>query len=140
MKNKRNKQSQNRQIRCPYCGAAAVIRPAAEIYQDATRTDKLYVCSNYPACESYVGMHPHTHQPYGPLANGDLRHLRVRAHRLFDQLWQRGAMSRQDAYKWLADFFDLPLSDAHIGMFSEYRCNALIQKCEELLAGQGSAS
>ena len=139
MNNKRsNKRS--RQIRCPYCGSIAVIRSAADIYHDPKRKDKLYVCSNYPTCGAYVGMHPGTQQPYGPLANGDLRNLRIRAHRLFDQLWQSGVMSRRDAYRWLADYFSLPLSDAHIGMFSEYRCGELIRKCNELLGLQRKVS
>ena len=135
MKSKRT-HKRTRQIRCPYCGSIAVIRSAADIYQDPKRKDKLYVCSNYPACGAYVGMNPITREPYGSLADGDLRHLRIRAHRLFDQLWQKGVMSRNDAYRWLADYFNLPLRDAHIGMFSEYRCGELIRKCEELLSFQ----
>ena len=121
-------------VRCPYCGAIAVIRPAAEIYQDTKRKDLLYVCRNYPACKAYVGIYPGTQKPMGPLANGDLRNLRIRAHRKFDRLWQSGIMSRQDAYRWLADYFCLPLREAHIGMFAEYRCNELIKKCDSLLA------
>ncbi len=138
MQKKKAKRAQ-RTIRCPYCGAVANIRPTAEIYQDPRRTDELYVCRNYPCCKSYVGIYPGTKIPMGPLANGDLRNLRIRAHRKFDRLWQSGLMKRQEAYRWMADFFCIPQRDAHIGMFSEYRCNELIKKCDSLLAQSQSA-
>ena len=102
-----------RQLRCPHCGAVAVIRPAAEIYNDDRRKDELYVCKNYPECKSYVGMHTGTRIPLGTLANGDLRNLRIKAHRRFDQIWQRGIMSRNAAYRWMADSFGMTLDDAN---------------------------
>ena len=122
------------QLRCPHCGALAVIRPASEIYGDPDKPGELYVCSNYPQCKSYVGMHPGTRVPLGNLANGDLRNLRIRAHRKFDQLWQSGVMHRDTAYRWMADYFNIPMQEAHIGMFGEYRCKALIKECDRLLA------
>lgn len=131
---KKAKKKMNQPVRCPYCGSIAHIRPAAEIYHDAQRTDELYVCSKYPTCKSYVSIYPGSKTPMGPLANGDLRNLRIRAHRKFDRIWQTGIMSRQDAYRWMADFFCLPLREAHIGMFSEYRCEELIKKCDSVLA------
>ena len=138
MKQKR-KMKTLKHIYCPYCGAPAVIRPASEIYKDASRTDSLYVCRNYPRCNAYVGMYQDTGKPFGPLANGELRHLRIRAHRAFDRLWMDGLMSRKSAYHWMADFFGLGLRDAHIGSFGEYRCRQLIAKCEELLAQKKTA-
>jgi len=130
---KKTKKKANQVIRCPYCGSVATLRPAAEIYHDASREGLLYVCSHYPVCKSYVSVYPGTKMPMGPLANGDLRNLRIRAHRKFDRIWQTGIMSRQDAYRWMADFFCLPLREAHIGKFSEYRCEELIKKCDSVL-------
>ena len=51
------------------CGAVAIIRPASEIYDDPRRKDELYVCKNYPACKSYVGMHAGTRIPLGSIAS-----------------------------------------------------------------------
>lgn len=130
---KRKKQSKARTVRCPYCGAVAVIRPASEIYHNDRCKGKLYVCSNYPKCQSYVGIHPQTKMPLGDLADGDLRHLRIRAHRMFDRIWQTGLMPRRDAYRWMADYFAIPLSEAHIGQFGDYRCRELIRKCSSIL-------
>lgn len=133
-KSKKNQRQTNRPIRCPYCGALADLRPASEIYGDEERKDLLYVCRNFPQCKSYVSVYPGTTKPMGPLANGDLRHKRILAHRKFDQIWQNGIMSRDAAYRWMADYFGIPLRDAHIGMFGEYRCEELIKKCDSVLA------
>ena len=74
----------SRSFRCPHCGAAMILRPASEIYHDAKSDRKLYVCHNYPACNTYVAAHPNTDKPMGVPANGDLRNLRIQAHRKFD--------------------------------------------------------
>jgi hypothetical protein len=133
MKKKKQKASAPRRMRCPYCGAPVSIRQASEIYHDPTSDKELYVCNNYPKCDTYVGMHEGTRIPFGTLANGNLRSLRIRAHRKFDLVWKTGIMSREDAYRWLADMFCLGLGDAHIGMFGEYRCSRLIEECDQIL-------
>lgn len=89
---KRKKEKRTQPVRCPYCGAIADLRPASEIYGDESAAGELYVCRNFPSCESYVRACPGTKQPMGPLANGDLRHLRIVAHRSFDQIWKTGVM------------------------------------------------
>lgn len=111
-----------------------ILRPASEIYHDAKSDRKLYVCHNYPACNTYVAAHPNTDKPMGVPANGDLRNLRIQAHRKFDLIWKNGIMPREEAYRWFADSFGLSLRDAHIGMCSEYRCRELIRLCNEVLA------
>ena len=119
MKKKKMSDMTPRQLRCPHCGAVAIIRPASEIYDDPRRKDELYVCKNYPACKSYVGMH---------------------AHRRFDRIWQSGIMSRNAAYRWMADSFGLTADDAHIGKFGEYRCQQLIEQCDRILAQNQKAA
>lgn len=49
-------------------------------------------------------------------------------------------MSRQSAYRWMADYFGLRVQDAHIGMFNEYRCQKLIEKSREVLEQCGKAA
>ena len=133
MKRKKLAGTTVRSMTCPYCGARAVLRPAAEIYKNPECTGELYVCSNYPACNSYVSVHPGTKVPKGELANAELRNLRIKAHRKFDELWQSGAMDRSTAYRWMADGFGMQLRDAHIGMFREYHCRQLIERCDKVL-------
>ena len=71
--------------------------------------------------------------PVGTPANRELRALRNEAHRYFDQLYRSGMMSKQDAYLWLADFLQAPLSQAHIGYLGEYYCRQVITASQELM-------
>lgn len=118
MKKRKTRAQRSRSFRCPHCGAAMILRPASEIYHDAKSDRKLYVCHNYPACNTYVAAHPNTDKPMGVPANGNLRNLRIQAHRKFDLIWKNGIMTREEAYRWFADSFGLSLRDAHIGMLS----------------------
>ncbi|MDN7995948.1 DUF3268 family zinc-finger domain-containing protein [Burkholderia multivorans] len=54
------------------------------------------------SCRAYVGLHPFTAIPLGTLADGPTREARKRAKAAFNPIWQSGAMSRTDAYVWLA--------------------------------------
>lgn len=42
-------------------------------------------------------------------------------------------LSRKDAYRWMQDIFCLPSSQAHIGQFSDYRCDHLKDECRRVL-------
>ena len=48
-------------------------------------------------------------------------------------------MTIDEAYRWLQTQLGLPESEAHIGKFSEYRCNEVIRMCEQFLSGVGIA-
>lgn len=77
-------------------------------------------------CGAYVGLHPFTAIPLGTLALGPLREARKAAKRLFNPLWRDGAMTRTQAYTWLAGQLKIPVSECHIGWFDEAECNAAI--------------
>ena len=98
---------QKKTIRCPYCGGTAILRDASFVYGDRSYGGKVYVCSHYPACDA-----------------------------LFDQIWQRGILSRADAYRWMADKFCLSDAQAHIGQFGSYMCDQVILESRKLLANQ----
>ena len=123
----------NKIVRCPYCGSPAYLRSADGIYKNNRAGAKLYVCSKYPACDSYVRVIPGTKIPAGSLANKALRALRIEAHRYFDLLFQTGIMNRNEAYEWLACMLQMPLSQAHIGYLGEYYCNRVIEETKRLL-------
>lgn len=123
-------------IRCPYCGNTAVLRDASFVYGDRSHGGKVYVCSNYPNCDAYVGVHPGTSIPKGTLADKELRRKRVQAHQIFDQIWMDGILSRSDAYHWMADRLCLTEAQAHIGQFGIYFCNQVILESQKLLSNQ----
>jgi hypothetical protein len=54
---------------CPYCGAEAV--DSAKIYKKSFGL--IYLRSNYPICDAYVGTHKSTGLPLGAKANEKLR-------------------------------------------------------------------
>ena len=132
-KKKKQSKTAQRKIYCPQCGGTAILRSAAEIYADPRRKDRMYVCSNYPQCRCYVSTYPGTNIPMGTLADGDLRQLRIQAHHKFDQVWKSGIMTRDNAYRWMADSFGIPMQEAHIAMFGAYRCKELIRQCNQVL-------
>ena len=124
---------------CPYCGRTAVLRPASYVYHGKLfdPAQRLYVCAGYPECNSYVGVHSGTLRPKGTLANSELRNLRIRTHKAFDQIWRSGVMSRPEAYHWLQDITGLRTEQTHIAMFSEFRCKQVIRACEQVMQNQG---
>ena len=116
-----------------HCGRPAVLRDAREVCKCNRPGAMAYVCSNYPACNSFVLAHPGTLEPMGPLAGPELRRLRSEAHRHFDRLHQCGLMSRRAAYQWLAYIVQAPMSHAHIAHLGEYYCKVVIEESKKLL-------
>jgi hypothetical protein len=124
-------------VKCPYCKARATLRSATVVYGDSAKSEYLFVCSRYPKCDSYVGAHKKTKEPFGTLADKNLRLKRIQAHRVFNQLWERGFMSKAQAYKWAQSRFGLNSEQTHIGLFSEYMCSELIRESEQFLRNNG---
>ena len=121
------------QVRC-HCGWPAILRSAEGICKTHRPSAMVYVCSNYPACNSFVMAHPGTQEPMGTLATPELRRLRYEAHQQFDQLHRSGMMTRQQAYRWLAYMVQAPMAHAHIGHLGEYYCKVVIRESRRLLA------
>lgn len=132
--NKKRKGIDNGAPRCPYCGSHTILRSADGIYYENSRKEMLYVCKNYPACDSYVRVQKGTTIPLGTVANRELRELRAEAHRQFDKLYKRGYMSKHDAYQWLSGVLDVPAKNAHIAQLSVLSCNVVIREAKKQVA------
>ena len=50
-------------IKCPYCGSRALLRPASVVYgaKAADPNAPYYVCARYPAFDAYVAAHRGAH-------------------------------------------------------------------------------
>lgn len=107
---------------CPYCNNKAEFLSSEEFYGQDYGTN-LYVCR---PCDSRVGTHGKGRTPLGTMVNHKLRVLRKVCHRRFDKLWKSGKMSRSQAYNLLSQLMDLPLKEAHIGIFNEEQCKRLL--------------
>lgn len=130
---KKHKRAQSIAPRCPYCGGHSILRSADGIYKREGTDTMLYVCKNYPACDSYVRVHKGTKIPVGMMANGKLRSLRRETHHYFDQLYTKGLMTKQEAYLWLAAVLAVPLEHAHIGLLGEYYCKTVMDESKKIL-------
>lgn len=111
-------------IKCPYCNADAVKVDSSVIY--GRSFGDIYMCSNYPKCDSYVGCHEDG-RPKGSLANPVLRKLRTDAHEVFDYSWQKKLISRTQAYKRLALYLGIDKKDTHIGGFDDAGCKRVLE-------------
>ena len=129
-----------KQIKCPYCHAHASLRPASLVYGSTPQTSGkfLYVCDRWPACNAYVSAHERTLLPMGTLANGDLRHKRILAHRALKKLQQDCHMEKWEVYIWLQSKLGLNDRQAHIGMFSDGMCDEVIRLCYQAAAPLGN--
>ena len=125
-------------VKCPYCSAQALLREADGFFETTYKNvTHLWVCANYPSCDSYVIAHNDPRKnniPLGPLANGELRKKRAKAHSTFDMLWKRGVFSsRTQAYAWLSELFGAPYKQIHIGEMGGVMCDLIIQESSKVL-------
>jgi ssDNA-binding Zn-finger/Zn-ribbon topoisomerase 1 len=129
------------QLICPYCGDEAVLESSTKIYK--RDYGMMWICSNYPGCDAYVGCHPGTETPLGRLADKELRFWKMRAHKYFDVLWKAKVIqkrkeegrkykrryARNAAYEWLANELGIKKEDCHIGMFDVQMCQQVAEIC-----------
>jgi hypothetical protein len=116
---------------CPYCGAVAILQDSVVIY--GRSFGNVYVCSNYPGCDAYCGVHRDTNKPLGTLANRALRTARKAAHAAFDPVWKLGRMRRSDAYAWLASELGIDAAQCHVALFNEVECSRVVDLMKEVI-------
>ena len=136
-KNGMSKQKKNNinygAMRCPYCGGTVSYRSAKGIYKAPFDNAMLYVCNNYPECDSYVKCHDGTKIPMGSLANKELRMKRKEAHKYIAELQNKGLQTKEGTYTWL---HQISLDgNCHIGSMGLYACNQVIAEAQKILDG-----
>lgn len=120
----RKKYNPQKGPKCPYCGTYSKLQFSDTIYE-SNKYSPLWVCSNYPKCDAYVGTHAHGKWkgfPKGSLANATLRQLRKEVHFILDPLWKSGKYQREYLYKHLRGCMQLTEPVCHIGEFDENQC------------------
>jgi hypothetical protein len=111
---------------CPYCHNRSKQVTGEAIYPHREDLFNLTFYSCDP-CGAYVGCHGTSNKPLGRLANAQLRQAKSAAHRAFDPLWRNKIMTRQKAYKWLAQSLQINGKNCHIGMFDVKQCEKVIE-------------
>lgn len=110
---------ERRDLKCGDCGALMKLRTSAY--------GPFYGCTTWPECDGKHGAHSDG-RPKGTPANKVTRLARIRAHRVFDELWKKQLVpTRGRAYAWMRDAMKLSHSKAHIAMFNEAQCEELIR-------------
>lgn len=117
------------ELACPDCGAPMVL------YWRVRARPPFYGCTAFETtgCASAHGA-TWSGKPLGTPADYATRRARKHAHRLFDQLWLFGRMSRTAAYRWLAARLGLSRDAAHISRLNYAQCLQLIAACRRLEA------
>ena len=122
---------------CPYCGSFVEFKDSSVVY--GISYGMIYICSNYPKCDAYVGVHKGTNKPLGSLARRYLRELRKECHEKFDTYWkgkgkdiQETREVRKDSYRWLASVMGISRKKAHIAKFDENQCLELLENLNNL--------
>jgi ssDNA-binding Zn-finger/Zn-ribbon topoisomerase 1 len=106
------------EIKCGDCGKAMELIDGKYGWQ--------YRCTNYPWCRGIVGCHQKTKEPLGIPVNAATRIARIKAHDAFDDLWQKGNITRAQAYRYMAGEIGIQ----HIGECSLEQCETIIEWCK----------
>ncbi len=118
---------------CPYCKSETKKITSIDFYGVPYGGDRMIICcKNYPHCDSYVGTHKDG-LSLGRLANSLLRQYKIRAHECFDPIWKEKYLTRQEAYKELGEFLDIPEEYTHIGMFNISTCKKVIEWSNDIM-------
>lgn len=110
-------------IICPYCGNKTnLIKGALMPFSISAATENKYywIC---PPCNAWVGCHKNSGRPLGTPAKENLRILRTKVRKLFDNYQQRTNISRNGANIWLSRKLNCHIHECHIGYFDEDMCN-----------------
>ena len=104
-----------KEIKCPYCGSKAKLVHFYDIYgKDATHPERYaWACARFPQCDSYVSTIKGSTKPAGTLADAQLRHERIEAHRVIKKVVESG-MDQHSVYRYLEDRMGLQRDQLHI--------------------------
>lgn len=75
----------------------------------------------------------------GTMANGELRHKRILAHKALDSYRKATHMNKWAGYIWLQAKLGMEPEKAHIAMFSEEECDRVIALCRNAVKSYRTA-
>jgi len=111
----------DRNVVCDYCGRHAELHGGLAVYPDRKDLEdrQFWVCWG---CDAWVGCKSGTDEPFGELANEELRAARISAHKAFDPVWEQGLMTKHEAYEWLSQALGMPRNECQIGLMKLESC------------------
>jgi hypothetical protein len=110
---------------CIECGKNPRMVRGDAIYPH--RNDLHWMCFWLCECGAYVGSHEQTNEPLGSPAGPATRTARSQAHAAFDPIWrERRLMTREKAYRWLAEKMGMDRDLCHIAQMSEVQAKQVV--------------
>ena len=112
-------------MKCQYCGKNAEWVENKEIYgRNYGKSYMIWLCRD---CDAYVGCHNNTQEPFGTLANKELREFRKQAKSLWIEKmlngnWQDNKL-KIIGYDWLGKLFN---KEFHFGSSTIEECKIVI--------------
>ena len=106
---------------CPFCKDKVT-------YKRDKLLNYVYICTN---CHASIGVYKNTKNPYGTLADKELKNLRKEARKSIDTIWQKGYLERNTAYKKLQKTLQIP--DLYISILNKETCKCIISESQKLL-------
>lgn len=113
---------------CPYCKKQTIFTDSSAVYGKSY--GMIYLCK---PCKAYCGVYKNTQVSLGRLANADLRFWKKEAHKYFDMIWKDNHINRNELYKILAEYLNLPAEYCHMGMFSTPTCKKVVDWSKAML-------
>lgn len=89
---------------------------------------------------AFVGCHPGTNNALGSPAGKRTKRGRTEAHKAFDRIWKSGAMTRKEAYKWLADRLGIQAKDCRISWMDGDTAYRVVGICQDRTAALRQAA
>jgi len=107
---------------CNICGGHVIYTSNSAIYNGREfGSGRCYLCT---ACGAYVGTHvPRPTEALGILADDEMRDMKMKCHKIFDEMWKNESTSRkrhrkrQESYKRMAVALHIPVRECHFGYF-----------------------
>ncbi len=117
-----------RDLKCGECGEVMILRHSKKY------GTPFYGCSRFPACKGACGAYPDG-RPKSIPSDRKTSEARIRAHAVFDRVWQQKRMSRDQAYAWMRQVMGISNKEAHIGHLTAEQCDQLITHVQTKFPG-----
>ena len=114
--------------KCDHCGCSSV-----SLLKNEVKTKKGTYLNSWKCnrCHSRVSCHPGTNIPMGHMTDTRGRMMRKFLHNIFDELWQKQYMSRDEAYEWLAIELLIKRENCHISRLTKEQLQIAINICSD---------
>lgn len=118
---------------CPNCNIAMTPKETTKFARKPGEIRKFWSCPYFPRCRVTVGAHPDGTPLGNPAPDKETKEARIRAHSVFDPIWQNNILSRNMVYRYVSEIMGIHRDDCHVGNFNIEECEKFILAANILL-------